>query len=269
MSRKRSAKEIIVDVLSCAGPLSAKQIHNRLLREHALSNTYQATHKSLCQMLEDKTLLKSKANYSINPEWVENNRKQAEELAEKVKNKDLSFDIAGMVDGQSVQISFQSIPEVAWFLIDKFFNAPNPGKKPCLALWRFCYSVLGLEARHIEGLKVVFAKNEWHAMVEEKNAVDKMFGETLQSYGLKEIKYGIKCAAPLSDKMVVGDYIAEVIYPSLLRKGWGLQNRLPKRIVQFNLANHLLGMREMRMKIDVVIVRNAKLADEYRKEYLG
>ena len=88
------------------------------------------------------------------------------------------------------------------------------------------------------------------------------------TYGAKEIKYGTKCATALSDKMIIGDYIAEISYPSLFRKLWAIQNRLPVKIIEFNLAKHLLLMQEIQPDIEVIITKNSKLAEEYRKEYL-
>ena len=263
-----TSRDKIVQLLSGNSSLTAKQIHQRLQREFAVASSYQATHKTLKQMLEERVVLKGENGYIINPGWVENFKNSADQLAEKVKSGISEIDLSSMVENESIHLSFKGILEVGWFLIDQFMDAPNPDKKPCLALWRFCYSIIGLEARHLSGLKRAFAKNDWFTFVEGTGKVDRMFGDTLISYGGKKIVYGVKCATPLSDKMIIGDYIAEINYPSNFRKIWALQNSLPKQIVEFNLAKHFFQMREMQPKIEVIVTKNGKLADEFREEYL-
>ncbi len=258
----------IVDLLSNNKPLTAKQIYSKLQRDYALTSTYQATHKTLKQMLLESILIKENGVYSINAIWVENFRKNAEQLSLKVNRELKEINLKNIDEGETITLNFKGILEVGWFLVDKIMIAPNPLKRPCIALWRFCYSLVGLEERHLTGLKKACKQNEWHVFVEEKNKVDQMFGETLLAYGMKDIKYSVKCATPLSDKMVIGDYIAEIIYPSVFRKLWAIQNRLPEKVREFKLAKHILLMREIQPDIQVIITKNSKLAEEYRKEYL-
>jgi len=265
---ENTAKSKIIQILATNEPLTAKQIHYKLKRQFAVTSTYQAMHKTLKQMLEEEILTKKTKTYSLNQTWVENYKKTAEQLDAKTKTNPKELSLDDMQEGETVHLPFKGILEVGWFLVDKLMITNNPDKKPCLALWRFCYSIIGLESKHLIGLKNAFTQNEWYAFVEEKNKVDQMFGETLKSYGLKKIQYGIKCATPLSDKMIIGDYIAEMIYPSTFRKLWEIQNRLPIKIIEFNLAKHLMNMRELQPRIEVIITKNSKLADEFRKEYI-
>ncbi|MFH1391948.1 MAG: hypothetical protein ABIH20_06565 [Candidatus Diapherotrites archaeon] len=219
-------------------------------------------------MLEEDVLLKTNSSYSINPNWVEQFRKKADHFTEKFK-KEKEIDLENMKEGQSINLSFNGILDLGWFLIDKAMDTPNPENKSSLALWRLCYSVVGLEEKHLTGLKKVFKQNDWFIRVEENNEVDKLFGETLKSYGAKEIKFGITgCSTKLSDKIIVGDYITELIYDPTFRKLWSIQNKLPKKVVEFGLGKHLYLMREYKGKMDAIVTKNSSLADEYRKEYL-
>ena len=86
---------------------------------------------------------------------------------------------------------------------------------------------------------------------------------------IKKVKFGIKCASKLSDKMIAGDYIAEIIYPSTFRKLWEIQYKLPKKFAEFSLSNHLMQMRELQSQIEIIITKNREMSDEYRKEYLS
>lgn len=261
-------KSKIITILSDNNNLNAKQIHFRLQKQFAVSNTYQATHKTLTQMIEEGILIKKAAVYSLSSEWVENYKKNAEQLSEKLKTDQKEIYLEEMTERETIHLHYKGILEVGWFLVNKIMVAPNPKKTPGIALWRFCYSIVGLEEKHLTGLKKACKQNDWYAFVEENNKLDHVFGETLLAYGLKEIKYGVKGATPLSDKMIIGDYIAEISYPSTFRKLWAIQNRLPKKIMEFKLSKHILLMREIQPTIDVIITKNAKLAQEYRNEYL-
>jgi len=263
-----TTKSVIVEMLT-EKPLTLKEIHYKLGRFYSIKQSLQATHKALKQLIMEETLIKKDKKYLINPEWVENYRKNAEQLSKKISTETKEINLTEMNEGETIHLKCKGILEVGWLLVDKIMIAPNPERKPAIALWRFCYSVVGLEEKHLTGLKKACKQNNWHVFVEENNKVDQMFGETLLAYGMKSIKYGVKCATPLSDKMIIGDYVTELIYPSMFRKLWAIQNRLPKKILEFKLAKHLLLMREIQPDIEIIITKNAKLAEEYRKEYFG
>jgi hypothetical protein len=258
----------LLEIISTNKNLTAKQIYYKLQRNYAITCTYQAMHKTLMQMLSDGMLVKQNTKYTINPAWVNNFKKNVDNLAEKVKSEKPEINLKELSAGESIHLNFNGILDLGWFLIDKLMIAPNPQKKACLALWRFCYSIIGLEEKHLNGLKADCKKNKWYVFVEEKNRIDKLFGDTLLAYGMKEVHYGVKCSTPLSDKMIIGDYVAEIIYPSWFRKLWAIQNKLPKTILEFNLAKHILYMRDPQPSIEVILTNDAKLAEKYRDEYL-
>ncbi len=269
MTKEESVRNKIIEILSENWPLKGKQIHNKLQRGYEVSVSYQAVHKQLKQMLEEKILLKNKSGYCINEEWIEKIQKNTELMAEKIKGNVKEINLIEMNEGESINLSFNGILDLGWFLIDKIMKTPNPEKKPGLALWRFCYSLAGLDEKHLTGFKEACEMNEWHMFVEEENEADKMFGITLKEYGTKEVKFGVKdCATKLSDKMILGDYITEIIYPKGFRKLWEIQNRLPKKLAKFNLGKHIQLMRIPQPKITVIVTKNKRLAEEYRREYL-
>jgi len=262
---KGSMRERIIDLIS-EEPLTAKQLHAKLQRQFSILSSYQATHKILSKLVEDNILKKIDRKYTISEAWISHMENKTKNL--KTKLSEPKINLEEVKNKESVNLTFKGIPAVGWFLVDTFMKAPNPEKKHGLALWRFCYSLIGLEEKHYIGIKERFKENEWHAIVEENNSVDKMFGETLKEYGLKSIKFGVNCATPLSDKMILGDYICEIIYPANFRKLWAIQNRMPKKLIEFNIGKHLMNMRELQPEIQAIVTKNEKMAEEYREEYL-
>ncbi|MBI5553927.1 MAG: hypothetical protein HY917_04270, partial [Candidatus Diapherotrites archaeon] len=226
MDSSASLKEKILQVILSEDPLTARQIHLRLARHFAVSTSYQATHKALLLLTQEKKLTKTGHQYSLSPEWVTQTEKTAGSCANPWRKKSFRVNLDSMPENASVNVECEGILDTGWFLVDKLMKAPNPQKKPCLALWRFCYSVIGLEERHLKGLREAFAQNKWFLLVSENNEVDRMFGKTLEDYGAQKTVFRVPCTTRLSDKMVIGDYVAEITYPSFFRKMWELQNRL-------------------------------------------
>jgi len=264
-----NTKSAVIQTLTEKQPQTIKELHNNLQKHLNKPTTYQATHKTITEMLNETILEKTlDKKIQINKEWVNAFNKNAEIITKSTLNGEKQINLNNMADGETLQLKFSGILEVGWFLVDKLMVAPNPKNTLGIALWRFCYSIVGLEEKHLTGLKKACKQNKWYAFVEENNKLDHVFGDTLVSYGLKDIKYGIKCATPLSDKMIIGDYVAEIIYPSLFRKLWSIQNRLPVKVIEFNLGKHFLLMRDNQPEIELIITKNPKMAEEYRKEYI-
>jgi hypothetical protein len=267
MNGSNSLKEKIINVVLIEEGLTAKQVHFRLQRLFGLNSSYQATHKTMKQLVEEKTLSKNGKEYLLSRDYFKRIQENADKIAEKFKGKELGAQLGLMKEGETQSFSLDGILETGWFLIDKIFDLPNPANKPCLALWRFCYSIVGLEKKHLEGLEKAFEKNKWVLIVEEKNEMDKMFGETLKQYGAKKIVYGVNCTTPLSDKVIIGDHVCEIVYPAWFRKLWSIQNKLPKKVMDFDLARHIGIMRSPKPKIKAIVTKNREMAEEYREEY--
>lgn len=265
---RSSSKGKIIFLLADEKGLSVKRIHNLLKNRENYASSYQSTHKTIKQMVEEKILLRNENNYFLNAEWLKG---QLDSLSSLVllsgQGKEAALERIGEKD--SATNSFETVSEAGGFLIDRVMGLPNPERKPCLCLWRFCYSVLAMDQKHLEALKQVLNAGDWRIMVQESSKVDRMFGEILESYGARRINYGVKnCATELSDKFVVGDFVTEIIYPKAVRKSWELYYKLPRQVAQLRLGKILEGTRFFKAKIHVITTKNRELANEYRKQYL-
>ena len=218
-------------------------------------------------MVDEKILLKNRNSYSLNANWLKGKLHKLLFLINSLEHRKVSPENIG--EHGSVTNSFQTVGEVGNFLIDKIMQLPNPKGTPSLALWRLCYSTLGLDSQHLNTLKHIWQSGNWRVFIQEDSEVNKMFGEILKSHGLKHIMYGVKnCATELSDKFIVGDFVTEVIYSKSLRKPWGMYYKLPKQVAQLRLEKILEGSTIFKTKIQVITTKNKELADEYRKQYL-
>jgi hypothetical protein len=260
-----SVKNNVVQLLAEESPLSAKQLHARLARRFGINVSYQAVHKTLTQMVNEEVLSKSGGKYFVNGEWVKTLKTNVEGLSLRFMDNEKEKKIDSLNENESVSYSFNGLVDAGWFLIDKVMNAPNE-KKMSLALWRFSYSIMGLEQKHIARIKEALAKSNWSIVVEGENELDKMFGKIFESYGAK-VFYGVKCASMLSDKFIVGDYVSEVTYPSKLRNAWANWFKSSKKVTELAIETHIAAMHDPNQKITVQVTKNTLLAEEYRKEY--
>ncbi|MBI2530142.1 MAG: hypothetical protein HYW05_03285 [Candidatus Diapherotrites archaeon] len=267
-SKNKSTKDVIISILSQEWPLSAKKIYNKVIREHGLNVSYQAVHKLLLQLLDDKVLEKQENEYSLNKDWIKRVKHSAATLDLHYSGKIGINELKDLHKKDVANLTFIGILELARFLIGIYMQYPNPKNKPNICLWRNIYSIVGLKDEDYAELKEVFAKTPYYIFSQEDNLLDRMFADGLKGFGAKHIMFGVECATPLCDTIVIGDYVGQIWYSPDFRHAWYLQNKSPKTITEFNLASHLDRMRDAKPIINMVITRNQVLADQIREEYL-
>lgn len=262
-----TAKERVVSVLSRRFPLTAKQVFHGLKTEFGVNTSYQATHKLLNQMLEERTIVKTGQNYSLNREWISKVKKLGTSLENYYFRNSSRNYLEELEKNGAVNISLIGILETASFLINGFFRLPNPGKKANIALWKNVYSIVGLSEDHYTGLKNTLPG--WHAISSEDSPVNRMFAQALEKYGMK-VKLGVKeVATSLNDTFVCGDYVGIIWYPPKFRALWDEQNSVPKNFNEFDLQHHLKMMVDEKAEISMVITKNPVLAEQIREKYMA
>ncbi|MBI2597906.1 MAG: hypothetical protein HYW50_01790 [Candidatus Diapherotrites archaeon] len=261
-----STKDKIVLILGQEFPLTAKQIFNRLKKEFNANLSYQAAHKLLHQLTEEKVLLREEKNYSLNKQWIKQVKTFGSNLENSYLKKAGNNYLQDLEKHGTVNVTLVGIRETARFLIDGFFRLPNPQKKPNIALWRNVYSIIGLNDADYDGLKETLP--QWFAVSSENNFLDKMFADTLSKFGMK-VKLGVKEAATsLSDTFVTGDYVGVIFYPPKFRELWHRQNKLPQKVNEFDLHHHFKMMIDEKATINALITKNPDLADQIREKYM-
>lgn len=71
-NKKRSSKDLILEVLSIEWPLSLKEIYNYCKKEFKYSGSYQSIFKSINELIANKILTKKDKLYEINISWIKN-----------------------------------------------------------------------------------------------------------------------------------------------------------------------------------------------------
>jgi predicted transcriptional regulator len=64
-------KDAIIVLLSHRWPLSSKTIYLAVIKEYGLNVSYQAVHKALFKLVEDKVICKEECKYRLDNKWIQ------------------------------------------------------------------------------------------------------------------------------------------------------------------------------------------------------
>ena len=184
--QNKSTKDAVISVLAEKWPLTAKEIYNRVKRESNTTVSYQAIHKLLNQLIEEKIIVKEGMGYLLNKDWIKNLKNFSSSLEELYLKNFGANALKELEEHGTINITVNGILETAKFIIGGLANLPNAGKKPNIFLWRNVYSVIGLAESDYAGIQKTFSENKWFAVASENNLLDRMFADTLEKYGVKK-----------------------------------------------------------------------------------
>jgi hypothetical protein len=254
---ENSAKKNIVSLLSREWPLSVKQIHLRLEKE-GVSITYQAVHKAINELLNDKVLSKLGTTFQLGAEWIEYNQTFFGKIGKAYKDNVVN-DLE-----KPLHMVFDNLLEFIKFLVNEYyFRYPNPESKSCACIWDFTYPTVFSSQKEIDNLKkfVKFAK---HMSISRHDyPLDNIFSHFLEKFG-KEAFCGIKMLVA-ADTFLNGDFICQAFFEEKFLKEWG---RLYKKYPELNdqCLQDLFAFSSKPTEINVVIFKNASFADKIRND---
>jgi len=205
--KKLSSKDAIISLLSEEQGLTAKQLHSRIKRQKGLNISYQAAHKMLKELEQNKTITKKGRNYSLNIDWIEGIEKFSSSFKENFFGKELSSPKTFVLNSMS---------EVDEFLLNLFnvvFEAE--GKKALYMQWAHYWIPLFLDKKVYRKFKEILLSVPAFGAVLGNTPVDVWCEKFWKDSGVK-VKTGVK-PHNHSDIIVYGDFIAEVFYSSEIR----------------------------------------------------
>ena len=168
-------KSLIIDLLSRVSPLSAKLVFEHVKRESKVPLTYQAVHKSLNELVQEKILLKSVSNYSLDPLWITGLKSFALDLSE-------SMDRKGKIDlsDYHITVHFTHLLSMLRFIVGMYESRfPNPEKKDSICIWKHPWPVIGFSDVEFGHLRKLLAASTHYAVCFNSTPLDKMFSSML------------------------------------------------------------------------------------------
>jgi len=214
-----STKQKIIHLLSEKWPLSAKEIHEKLIKTYSSKISYQATHKTIQEMLSEKVLEKNQNGYSLSIEWIQKSKKNLEQVEKRYfENKQIKIpkEFTG-----TIEIEFDNYTTLcvstAELLLSRQLANTNQDKSFICTL-EYGWFPFKLDFKQFMLLEQVIVKNP-----ESMNIIRKktLFGEWIrQQYNLIKAK-----SAPIGTKIglendifIQGDHIIEVKFDEKSKK---------------------------------------------------
>jgi predicted transcriptional regulator len=96
-----STKQKIISILSERWPLSAKQIYENMKKHYSANISYQAIHKMIKELEEEKLVERKDSNYQLNINWIQQSKKTFEYVEKQyLKNNKISIpkDFSGTIE---------------------------------------------------------------------------------------------------------------------------------------------------------------------------
>ena len=96
-----STKQKIISILSERWPLSAKQIYENMKKHYSTNISYQAIHKMIKELEEEKLVERKDSNYQLNINWIQQSKKTFEYVEKQyLKNNKISIpkDFSGTIE---------------------------------------------------------------------------------------------------------------------------------------------------------------------------
>ncbi len=172
-------KEKIIELLSSEWPLTAKKIFHNVSK--SISITYQAVHKSLQELIQNKILEKTKEGYQISKEWIKN----IGEFSQKIESE--LEDMHQKIETNTIQkLHFEKHDDFIKFhfeLIEKIVK--EEGKVNIVFLTRHVPFPNAITRKEAELLEKIKSKVKWKMISKTWTPLDQLFADFWRKLGVE------------------------------------------------------------------------------------
>ena len=255
----KTAKSAIIQKLSKQWPMSTKTLANCLQKEFALNVTYQAVHKALNQLEDEKVIGRTEKGYQLHEEWIASISKLSQDISKKYsRNEPLTF------DKEIIQMNFTKWIDAGRFVSFDFMEgAPNPDGKVVVTGWMHVWPVNTVSIEEMQRLAEVAKKEKQYFICPRNTTLDTIFAGYLEKIYKRNLT-----AVPTvldHDYVVKGDFVAQVYYEkSFYDKVNTFYNQTKDaNTIDYSKLQKLVTEKTI---VHVVILRNSELAEKLRSE---
>jgi predicted transcriptional regulator len=254
----KSTADYIIEILSENWPLTTKQIYNRLKRSYGVSVSYQAVHKQLKKMLEEKMITKNEKTFLLSYTYIKKLSSYSKKLESSLRKESK--------DGSTVLV-LDSLIDCGKFLINEFLSNkgkyPNPENKDSVCMWTHAWPIVGASPEEHETMKKIMKETtHWNVCV-HSTFLDKVTSNYVKKLGKKVVlnkKFSMK-----PDTFVQGDFILQAHFPEDLEKEMHQLYTKIKSERDFDMKK-MFDFGSKKYGVKIVIFKNQELADSLREE---
>ncbi|MBU2476149.1 hypothetical protein KKG83_01625 [Candidatus Micrarchaeota archaeon] len=254
--KKLSSKDAIISLLSEEQGLTAKQIHSRIKRNKALNVSYQAVHKVLKELEQNKTITRKGRTYSLNIDWIEGIEKFSSSFKENFFGEELSKPKTYVLN------SVAEVDEFILVLFSKIFEIE--GKKVLYMQWAHYWIPLFLDKNVYRKFKEILLSVPAFGAVIGNSLVDLFCEKFWRDSGAK-VKTGVK-PYNHSDILVYGNFVIEVFYSKKIREKTDDFFNSVKKVESVDWNAFYEQVFRKKTKIAVFIQRNPEIAEIMKEQ---
>jgi hypothetical protein len=250
----KSTKEIIINILIEKQPQSLKEIYSKFKKESKKNVSYQAIHKAIKELENEKIINKKLKEYTINQFWIDN----LFEKINKIKNNNLVTD-------PKKTYFFETYSDFAKFIINQAYTIPN-NNKPCVCVMKYSWNPLGLDKTDLFKMSKFLKERNYYDLTLNQTPLDYAFAKTLEKLG-KHVKVGSKIRFN-NDLIIQGNTLIEIYFDNKLKN-------IIKNIFKKNKQLDELAIQEIITKIvtpkhniQIILYEDEQKADNLRKKIL-
>jgi len=255
-----SSKDLVFRVLFEEWPLSAKEIYSKVEKLSSKEISYQAVHKLLLSLVDEKVVVKVDGKYLLNQGWVERNLLALSKLLENLK-------AGSKVFGFEQKFIFDTVYDVDKFLI-KFCSDTHLQKEDeVILVWEHFWIPLFFSKEIYREMKKVILGSNFYCVTSNNSPVDKWCADFWKNAGVKErVNVKINLGNSLA---IFKDIIIQIFYPYEIRKALDEVYESTNNPSKLDIDNLFESIFEKKTRIPVLISKNQIVADELRKQVKG
>ena len=267
--KDKKIKDIIINILSFDWPLTLTQLNNKIKNDFQSNKSYQATYKSLLELLDEGVIIKQNNSYSLNVEWAKKLNEFSLNILNNYQNSEKKPILEGLLKiNQNANITFLTFDclanlDRAWLKIKEDYYKTLDGKKE-ITVW---------DGNHCWWLLVY---PEWEYNVIKQSKKDCLSYKTCHNCtvldkGSKKfyldsgVKFNFSKKKVGGDMAVFGDTIMQVCLPDELRIEIDKIYNECKSPSEINIPDFIKNVLEKKVKIDLVLTKNKEIADKLKE----
>jgi hypothetical protein len=223
--------------------------------------SYQATHKSVNEMISNEILEKIDNKLRINILFLNKLENTLTSLRAKQENSKI------IDKSNKLKIyEFNTFLDAGKFVLRFFDEIPNPNNKNGVCACRHAWPLFGMSANDYSLLQKLLSKTKYYELIKFETPLDKVFGKTLQDLG-KVVKFGQNIGT-VGDTIIKGDYVLQVFYEKDFLSKFDKIFAEHIDLNQLNLNKLMESFSIYKTPITVTITHDKTIADEYRTQIL-
>lgn len=263
-----STKDHLISLLADESPLSTKELHARLLKNHSAEISYQAVHKILKQLESEGVIESNGRKYLLSEQWMQDVKNFAEHLQEKNNNSGKLSAITPDFEG-ATKIIYDDISDFCTSIATLLKRLVNPKRKekPLIGMLRHCWWPLKFNFKDFFTLhEMTAAMNGGTAISYFASPLDKWVKEQYLRSGFKTVRIGYGPEKyPGEDVVVYSDFVIKVKFSDetlkIMDPLYERISNLPELFKEYTKKS----ISQQKMRIELSIIRDSTLARVLRE----